>query len=286
MKKLSITVLSMVTASILGCNSGTEGSKQSTPVAKEIKIKGSDTVLPLSQSEAEVYGKNNSGARLIVTGGGSGTGITALMDGNTDIAMSSRKIKMDERMSLENSKKPFKEVIIAHDALGVIVNPANQVNQLSRAQLEGIFTGAIVNWKEVGGSDLKIVVYSRETSSGTYEFFKEHVMNKKNYASSVLNMPATGGIIESVSQTKGAIGYVGLAYLEKGVKAVKVSFDDGKSFVEPSMANAKNLTYPITRPLYYYYLTEADGYVKPFVDFVLSAEGQKIVEKVGYVPLQ
>jgi len=187
---------------------------------------------------------------------------------------------------LDNAKKPFKEVIVGHDALGVIVNPANKVSQLTREQLEGIFTGQIVNWKEVGGDDMKIVVYSRETSSGTYEFFKEHVMNKKNYASTVLNMPATGGIIESVSETKGAIGYVGLAYMEKEVKAIKVSFDSGKSFTEPSMANAKNQTYPITRPLYYYYLTSSEDLVKPFIDYVLSDEGQKIVETVGYVPVK
>lgn len=287
MKKALIIALCIYAGLSAGCNTGEEKKTgNETGKGKELTIKGSDTVLPLSQSEAEVFGKQNAGARLIVTGGGSGTGITALMDGNTDIAMSSRKIKLDERMSLEKAGKPFKEVIVANDALGVIVNPSNKVNNLTREQLEGIFTGKITNWKELGGDDMKIVVYSRETSSGTYEFFKEHVMNKKNYASSVLNMPATGGIIESVSETKGAIGYVGLAYLEKSVKPIHVSFDNGKSFIEPSMANAKNLTYPITRPLYYYYLTEAEGSVKPFVDFVLSDEGQKIVEKVGYVPVK
>lgn len=249
------------------------------------RIKGSDTVLPLSQKEAEVFGKKNKGSRLIVTGGGSGIGITALIDGNTDIAMLSRKIKLDERLKLQDAGKAFKEVIIAFDALGVVVNPANKVSQLTREQLEGIFTGKITNWKAVGGDDMKIVVYSRETSSGTYEFFKEHVMNKKNYASTVLNMPATGGIIESVSQTKGAIGYVGLAYLEKEVKALKVSFDKGKTYVGPSMATAKDKSYPITRPLYYYYLVKDAKTLKPFADFVLSAEGQNIVEQVGYVPL-
>lgn len=280
MKKTLIITLCLYAGLNSGCMS--EGEKEH----KELKIKGSDTVLPLSQKEAEVFGEQNKNSRLIVTGGGSGTGITGLIDGTTDIAMSSRKIKLDERLSLEKEGKPFKEVIIANDALGVIVNPENTVNQLTREQLEGIFTGQITSWKEAGGEDIKIVVYSRETSSGTYEFFKEHVMNKKNYASSVLNMPATGGIIESVSQTKGAIGYVGLAYLEKGVKALKVSFDNGKSYIEPSMANAKNLTYPITRPLYYYYLSADEESIKPFVDFVLSDAGQEIVEKVGYVSLK
>jgi phosphate transport system substrate-binding protein len=249
------------------------------------KLKGSDTVLPLTQKEAESYMKTNPGTKIIVTGGGSGVGLAALVDGTTDIAMSSRKIKMGEKMKLQDAGKAYTEVTVAYDALAVIVNPANKVSQLTREQLEGIFTGKIVNWKEVGGEDLKIVVYSRESSSGTYEFFKEHVLKNKNYAPSVLSMPATGAITQSISQTKGAIGYVGLAYLEKDIKAVKVSYDKGKTYVAPTMATAKDKTYPIVRPLYYYYLKSVEKLVKSFINFVLSAEGQKIVEQVGYVPL-
>ncbi len=256
-----------------------------TSVSSAQKLKGSDTVLPLGQKEAESFMNKNKSAKVTVTGGGSGVGLAALVDGTTDIAMSSRKMKMAEKMKLQEEKKESKEVIIAYDALAVIVNPTNKVSQLTREQLEGIFTGEIKNWKEVGGDDLQIVVYSRESSSGTYEFFKEHVLNNKNYASSVLAMPATGSIIQSISQTKGAIGYVGLAYMEKQVKDVKVSYDNGKTFVGASMANAKNKTYPISRPLYYYYLTTSEKAVKLFVDFCLSTEGQKIVEQVGYVPL-
>lgn len=249
------------------------------------KIKGSDTVLPLSQKEAESYMKANKSAKITVTGGGSGVGLAALVDNTTDIAMSSRKIKMDEKMKLQDAGRAYKEIIIAYDALSVIVNPGNKVSQLTREQLEGIYTGKIKNWKEVGGDDLQIVVYSRESSSGTYEFFKDHVLNKKNYASSVLNMPATGAIVQSVSQTKGAIGYIGLAYMEKEVKALKVSYDKGKTYIAPSMATAKDKTYPVVRPLYYYYLTTVEKTVKPFVDYILSTEGQKNVESVGYVPL-
>lgn len=249
------------------------------------KLKGSDTVLPLAQKEAESYMKTNKSAKVNVTGGGSGVGISALVDGTTDIAMSSRKIKLTEKMKLSDSGKSFKESIIAYDALAVVINPANKVDQLTREQLEGIFTGKIKNWKEVGGDDLQIVVYSRESSSGTYDFFKEHVMKNKNYATSVLSMPATGSIIQSISQTKGAIGYVGLAYVEKEVKALKVSFDKGKAFVGPTMTTAKDRSYPIVRPLFYYYLTTVEKAVKPFVDYCLSAEGQKIVETIGYVPL-
>jgi len=249
------------------------------------KLKGSDTVLPLAQKEAESYMKQNKSAKITVTGGGSGVGLAALVDGTTDIAMASRKIKMAEKMKLQDAGKSVKEATIAYDALAVIVNPGNKVSQLTREQLEGIFTGKIKNWKEVGGEDLQITVYSRETSSGTYEFFKEHVLNNKNYASTVLSMPATGAIVQSVSQTKGAIGYVGLAYIEKDVKAIKVSYDKGKTYIAPSMATAKDKTYPVIRPLYYYYLATVEKSVKPFIDYMLSAEGQKIVEEVGYVPL-
>ncbi len=256
-----------------------------TSISFAQKIKGSDTVLPLAQKEAESYMKSNKMAKITVTGGGSGVGLAALVDGTTDIAMSSRKIKMSEKIKLQDAGKANKETIIAFDALAVIINPTNKAVQLSREQLEGIFTGKIKNWKEVGGDDLQIVVYSRESSSGTYEFFKEHVLNNKNYASSVLSMPATGAIVQSVSQTKGAIGYVGLAYVEKDVKTVKVSYDKGKTFIAPSMETAKNKTYPIIRPLYYYYLASIEKTVKPFIDFCLSDEGQKIVEQVGYVPL-
>jgi len=257
-----------------------------TGVSVAQKIKGSDTVLPLSQKEAENYMKANKSASISVVGGGSGVGLAALVDNSTDIAMSSRKIKMDEKMKLSDAGRAYKEVVIAYDALSVIVNPNNKVSQLTREQLEGIFTGKIKNWKEVGGDDLAIVVYSRETSSGTYEFFKEHVLKGKNYASTVLNMPATGAIVQSVSQTKGAIGYVGLAYMEKEVKALKVSYDAGKTYVAPSMATAMDKTYPIVRPLFYYYGTAVEKKVKPFVDYVLSAEGQKTVEAVGYIPLK
>jgi phosphate transport system substrate-binding protein len=256
-----------------------------TSQAQKIVIKGSDTVLPLAQKEAETYMKKNSGKSITVIGGGSGVGLAALTDNSTDIAMASRKIKMDERMKMQDAGRAFKEVIIANDALSVIVNPSNKVSKLTREQLEGIFTGKIKNWKEVGGDDMLIVVYSRETSSGTYEFFKEHVMNRKNYASSVLNMPATGAIIQSVSQTKGAIGYVGLAYVTKEVKDLAVSYD-GKNYVNASVENAKNKSYPVVRPLYYYYPTSKESIVKPFIDYVLSPEGQKIVDEVGYISLK
>lgn len=253
--------------------------------AQKLKIKGSDTVLPLTQTEAEEYMKKNKSASIMVTGGGSGVGVAALMNGTTDIAQSSRSLKMDEKLKLKGQGKAFKEVVIAYDALAVIVHPSNKIVQLTREQLESIYTGKITNWKQVGGADMRIVVYSRETSSGTYEFFKEHVLNKKNFAGSALLMPATGAIVQSISQTKGAIGYVGLAYIEKSIKPLKVSYDKGKTYIAPSAKAAKDKTYPISRPLYYYYLTSVEKTVSPFVKFVLSPAGQQLVLKSGYVPL-
>ena len=179
----------------------------------------------------------------------------------------------------------YKEVVFAKDVLTVIVNPSNKVNQLTREQLKGIFTGEIKNWKDVGGDDLDIVIYSRESSSGTYVFFRNHVLNKKNYSTKALLLPATGSIVQSVSQTKGAIGYIGFAYIEKSIKPIKVSFNKGKTYIEPSIENAKNNTYPILRPLYFYYLKSSENKVSPFINFTLSKEGQAIVSEVGYIPL-
>jgi phosphate transport system substrate-binding protein len=249
------------------------------------KIKGSDTCLPLTQKEAEVFMNKNTGSSIMVTGGGSGVGLAALQTGTTDIAQSSRKMKLDEKMKMQDAGKTFIETIIAYDALAVIVNPSNKISQLTREQLESIYTGKVKNWKEVGGDDMPIVLYSRESSSGTFEFFKEHVLNAKNFAPTAMLMPATGAIVQSVSQTKGAIGYIGLAYLENTVKALKVSYDKGATYVAPSIETAMNKSYPITRPLYYYYLNTTEKAVKPYLDFVLSSEGQKIVREVGYVPL-
>ena len=167
----------------------------------------------------------------------------------------------------------------------MVVHPTNPVKQLTRQQLEDIFRGKITNWKQVGGEDRKIVVYSRETSSGTYEFFKESVLKNKNYMSSSLSMPATGAIIQSVSQTKGAIGYVGLAYVSPRIKTLSVSYDN-KHYAQPNVENATRKIYPIVRPLYYYYNVKNKEAVTPLIQFILSPEGQEIIKKSGYIPVK
>jgi len=267
MRKLLLTAV-LATASILAAQT----------------LKGSDTVLPLSQKLSETYIKKNKDAKVTVTGGGSGVGISALIEGTTDIAQSSRKMKFDEKKKIQDKGSVVVEKIIAYDALAVVVSPQNKVSKLTREQLDDIFTGKITNWKEVGGADLKIVPIARETSSGTYEFFKEEVLQKKDYVAGIMSVPATGTIIETIKKTPGAIGYVGLAYLNKNVKAIQVSFKEGL-FVEPSVKTAKDETYPIVRPLIYYYVQSSEAAVKPFIDYVLSKEGQKIVSDIGFITI-
>lgn len=254
-------------------------------VAQAQRIKGSDTLLPLTQELAEEYLAEHPEAEIIVTGGGSGVGIAALMENTTDIAMASRSIKFGEKMKFAEEGLKATEVTVAYDALAVVVHPSNPVARLTREQLEAIFRGKITNWKEVGGEERKIVVYSRETSSGTYEFFKESVLENKNYMSSILSMPATGAIIQSVRQTKGAIGYIGLAYLNRYVKALAVSYDGGVHYAEPSVENAINGSYPIVRPLYYYYDSRKEAEVSPFISYVISPKGQESVLEQGFVPV-
>lgn len=262
------------------------GEVQKTQQENALKIKGSETVLPISEKSAQIFIKSNPNANLSVTGGGSGVGISALMNKSTDIAQTSRKIKFSEKQKIEKQGQELNEIEIALDALALIVHPSNPVEKLSREQLEGIFTGKIRNWSEVGGEDLEIVPYSRETSSGTYEFFKEIVLKNKNFMSGIMSMPANGALIQSVGQTKGSIAYVGLAYLNQSVKPVSVSFDGSKQFSLPSKETAKSGEYPVVRPLYYYYLAQSEENVRPYIDFILSDQGQKIVEEVGYISIK
>jgi phosphate transport system substrate-binding protein len=270
---------------ILSCGKAKTDESSDAVEAISITIKGSDTVLPLAQKEAEELMNSNATISIAVVGGGTGVGMAALIDGTTDIAMASRDLKTEEKLKFAESKKEIEQVIIAYDALAVIVNPANKVTKLTREQLEKIFIGEITNWKEVGGADEKIVAYSRESSSGTYEFFKEQVMDKKNYATNILSLPATGAIVQAVGQTKGAIGYVGLAYETKEVAQIAVSYDQGKTFIGPSVASAKDKTYPISRPLFYMFDKKNAEKVKVIVDYALSEAGQKTVLEIGYVPL-
>ena len=250
-----------------------------------ITIKGSDTVLPVAEEAADLFMKKNPDANLKVVGGGSGVGIAALINNTTDIAMVSRDLNHQERNSLALMGKSTERIILAYDALAVIVHPENPINQITIKELELIFTGKVTNWKELGGPDLAISPYSRESSSGTYEYFKEVAMHDREYAPHVLKMPATDDIVKAVRQNREAIGYVGVAYLEEPIKALKILNKTTEDYIEPTLANARSNVYPIVRPLYYFFLQEDTERLKPLIDFILSEEGQQIIEEVGYVPL-
>ncbi len=276
----------MITLSLLvfsACNSSESSNDSET---EAIKVKGSDTVLPISQKAAEAFNKKHPDSLVSVTGGGSGVGITALINGTTDIAQTSRKMKFIEKQKIKDNGQKVKETAIAYDALSLVVHPSNKVTQLTRKQLEKIFTGEITNWKKVGGADMEIIPYARQTSSGTYEFFRSHVLDNKSYVSGIMSMASNGAIIQAVSQTEGAIGYVGLAYVNESVQPVSISNDGGKIFVKPTIENAKNNTYPLVRPLYFYYLEGNTDRVGAFVHFMLSPVGQEIVSNIGFIPVK
>ncbi|MCX7987670.1 MAG: PstS family phosphate ABC transporter substrate-binding protein [Bacteroidales bacterium] len=251
-----------------------------------VRIKGSDTMLPLSQKEAEEFMKQNKDYKVIVTGGGSVTAVNALLSGDADLGMMSRIMNAEEKLKFQQKGIKLTEIIIGFDALAVIVHPSNKIDKLTIEQVEAIFTGAIENWKDLGGDDRKIITVSRESSSGTYGFFKEHVLRDKDYAPSVLLMPNSESIVNVVSETPGAIGYVGLAYVEGKIKTIALSNDKGKNYYSPNLNNCKSHKYPVSRPLFYYYRDESEKLVKPFVQYVLSEQGQRNIQLVGYVPLQ
>ncbi len=248
-----------------------------------ITIKGSDTVLPVSQALAEAYLKKQGSPLISVTGGGSGVGIAALLNGDTDIAMSSRPLKLAERLRLSAAQRTLIEDTIAWDVLAVCVHPSNPISQLSRGDLVGIYTGAIRNWKELGGPDLPIVAYSRESSSGTFEFFRDQVLRGKDFAPSVRFIPATGTLVQSISQTPGAIGYLGIAYLTPAIKAIAIS-DETHPPALPARDRSTLTSYSLARPLFYYYEEKALSRLTPLLRFIHSPEGMAVIEKVGYVP--
>jgi phosphate transport system substrate-binding protein len=254
--------------------------------AASITIKGSDTMVLLGQRWAEQYMAKVPGSAIQVTGGGSGTGISALINGTTDVCQASRSMSEAEKNTMrEKYKTPGEEIPVARDGLSVYVNSANSVKELTMDQLRLIFTGKVTNWKEVGGKDAKIILYSRENSSGTYVFFKEHVLKNADYAQRAQSMPGTAAVVNAVAKEKNGIGYGGAAYA-KGIRVLNIKKDADSPGVEPSLTHVQDGSYPLSRPLFFYLRNKATGDIKAFVDWVLSAEGQEIVTKVGYFPVK
>lgn len=258
---------------------------------KVIVNRGSDTMVNLALAWAEAYADVDPSVSISVSGGGSGVGITALTDKTIQIANASRAMKAAEIETANKNGVHPKEIIVARDAIAVIVNPGNPVEHLTLQQVSNIFSGKITNWKELGGEDRPIVRVSREVNSGTHVFFLESVIRLGNskdktiFAADTLLLPSSEGITSEVSQNRNAIGYDGLGYITSAVKMIRLAKDPAGPFVEPSKETALDGTYPISRDLYMYTDGEPTGWVKDYIDWILSAEGQKIVADLGFVPL-
>lgn len=248
--------------------------------AEKIVVEGSTTVLPIAQKAAEVFMNSNPGADISVRGGGSGVGIASLIDGNCDIADSSRPIKDTELdKAVANGRHPDASVI-AMDGICVIVHPSNNVNALTKRQVKDIYTGGISNWKQLGGPDEKIVVISRDSSSGTFEAFGTLALDGQKVRPGALLQASNQAVASTVSRTPGGIGYVGLGYLSSSVKAVDVN--GVKANKETVLTNK----YLLGRPLFMYTNGEPKKLAKQFIDYILSPEGQKLVENEGFVGLK
>lgn len=254
--------------------------------AAQITVKGSDTMVTLGQKWAEVYMQKRPGAKIQVTGGGSGTGMAALQNQTTDLANSSRSIRPKEVAEcIKAFKKRPTEYKVALDGLSVYVHESNLVTELSIEQLEQIFTGKIVNWKDVGGKDEAMTVYSRENSSGTYEFFKEHVLQGKDFTAKAQTLQGTAQVVQAVAKEPKGIGYGGAAY-SAGVRQLKIKKDAGSPAIEPTEENIVSHTYPIWRFLYVYVNPNIDkGEIADYLKWIRSDEGQAVVKDIGYFPL-
>ena len=270
-KVLKVLLTCLVSLSFIGGYTALAG--------ETVVIKGSTTVLPVAQVTAEAYMRIHPGINISLSGGGSGNGIKALIDGSTDIATSSRNIKPKEAQLAQTKSVSPAPHRIAIDAIVPIVHPDNPVTDLSIEQLSLIYQGKIKNWKEVGGKDLKIVVVSRDTSSGTYEVWEEKILHKAKVTPRAQLQASNGAVIQTISRNRYAIGYIGLGYLNASVRALTVGG------TEAAAATALSGAYPVARPLLMFTNGQPTGTVADFITFVVSKEGQGLVRKEGFVPL-
>ena len=253
---------------------------------KTITVKGSDTMVILAQRWAEKYMTIDSTITIQVTGGGSGVGISALINGTTDICDASRPMKKSEKDKLmKKYNTAGVEIPVARDGITLYANEKNPVTELSLDQIKAIYLGEIKNWKDIGGPDAKIIVYGRENSSGTFEFFRDEVLKGADYSPLVQSLPGTAAIVNAVANDINGIGYGGAAYA-KGVKQIKVRKDASTPGYEPTRQTIASGQYPISRYLYMYTRNKPAGEMKAYIDWILSAEGQSIVTDVGYFPLK
>jgi phosphate transport system substrate-binding protein len=289
--KRVLTFFLLISFFITACGSTSTNSTSDSP-AQYIENKGSDTIVNLALAWAETYQIEHSDVRISVTGGGSGTGIAALINNTVDLANASRKIKEEEIAEAQSKGVNPLEHIIARDAIAVIVNMENPVSELTLQQIADIYSGKITNWSEVGGEDRPIVKLSRETNSGTHVYFLETVLrlgdseNKTLFSTDTLLLPSSEGIISEVRSNPNAIGYDGLGYVPDDLKMIAIAEEAGGVYVLPAVATVNDKTYPIARDLYMYTDGEPVGVVKEYLDWILSPEAQEIVAELGFVPVK
>ena len=291
MRRFSLLLmLAVLTLTACGPSAGQGGN--STASTLYIENKGSDTIVNLALAWAERYQGDHPDVRISVTGGGSGTGIAALLNGTVDIANASRQIKPEEVETARGNGIEPVEHIIARDAIAVIVHPDNPVDQLTLGQISDIYSGVITNWAEVGGEDRPIVRLSRETNSGTHVYFLEVVLrlgqkdNRTLFSMDTLLLPSSEGIINEVRQNPNAIGYDGLGYVPHDLKMIAVGRDAAGPYVLPSIASVNDGSYPIARDLYMYTAGEPTGIIATYLEWILSPEAQAIVAELGFVPVR
>ncbi len=287
-----IIVLVTLLLLIAACTPASGDSESTSPSASAyIQNKGSDTIVNLGLAWAEEYQNVKPDVRISVTGGGSGTGLTAMISGTVDIASASRKIKDEEIAASEANGISPVEYVIARDAIAVIVNPQNPVSELSLDQIARIYRGEVENWSELGGDDRPIVRLSRETNSGTHVYFLEEVVrlgdpeNKEIFSPDTLLLPSSEGIISEVSENPNAIGYDGLGYVTDEVKVIAIARTADQPYILPSVETVNNGKYPISRDLYMYIQADASQNVLDYMTWILSADAQTIVSDLGFVPI-
>ncbi len=289
LKRIHLLLLILITLFLLpGCRPEESESASET----SLENVGSDTIVNLALAWAERYTADHPAVRISVTGGGSGTGIAALINGTVDIANASRKIKDKEiERAEENGVTPV-EHVIARDAIAVVIHPDNPVDHLTIPQISDIYSGAIVNWQNVGGEDRPIVLLSRESNSGTHVFFLEQVVRRGDksdttlFSPDTLLLPSSEGISTEVRQNRNAIGYDGLGYVTADQKVVAVAQEIGAGYVLPTVGTVNSGEYPIARDLYMYTAGEPEGLVATYLDWIVGDTAQVIVADLGFVPLQ
>jgi phosphate transport system substrate-binding protein len=291
--KSSRLVLLLLLLVLTACGSSSTQTTSQPQASAYIENKGSDTMVNLALAWAERYQAEHPDVSLSVTGGGSGTGIAALVNGTVDIANASRAMKSEEKQQAEANGITPVEFTVARDAIAVIVNPENPVRQLTLQQISDIYSGKFNNWSEVGGDDRPIVRLSRETNSGTHVYFLETVLrlgdktNPTLFSTDTLLLPSSEGIINEVRQNPNAIGYDGLGYVPPNLmnSVIAVARDASGPYVIPSIATVNDNSYPVARDLYMYTAGQPTGAIRDYLNWILSAEAQAIVAELGFVPI-